>query len=84
MIMIVTAQILRENSKNQEFCNEIIDASIDSIEKDFLKPEFKAVLETVGHQGEFFDHFDGRMLSKQPGLFLMNRFFETMIQDSND
>ena len=62
MIMIVTAQILRENSKNQEFCNEIIDASIDSIEKDFLKPEFKAVLETVGHQGEFFDHFDGRML----------------------
>ena len=44
MIMIVTAQILRENSKNQEFCNEIIDASIDSIEKDFLKPEFKAVL----------------------------------------
>ena len=62
MILIVTAQILRENSKKQEFCNEIIDASIESIEKDFLKPKFRAVLETVSHEGEFLDHFDGRML----------------------
>ena len=62
MIMIVTAQILRESSMNQDFCNQVIDHSIEAIERDFLKPEFKAVLETVGHNGEFLDHFDGRML----------------------
>ena len=62
MIMIVTAQILRGSSMNQDFCNQVIDHSIEAIERDFLKPEFKAVLETVGHNGEFLDHFDGRML----------------------
>ena len=76
MIMIVTAQILRGNTQNEDFCNEIIDASIESIERDFLKPEFKAVLETVGHEGEFLDHFDGRMLCPghaiEAAWFIMN------------
>ena len=62
MIMIVTAQILRDGSDNKDLCNQVIDRAMDEIEKDFLKPEFKAVLETVGQNGEFFDHFEGRML----------------------
>ena len=62
MILIVTAQILRENSDNQDLYNQVIDNAMDEIERDFLKSEFKAVLETVGQNGEFFNHFEGRML----------------------
>ncbi len=62
MIMIVTAQILREIVDDQAFYNEWIDKSITEIERDFMKPDVKAVHETVGPQGEFIDHFDGRML----------------------
>ena len=40
-----------------------IDGSIEEIERDFMKPEFEAVLETVGPNGEFIDHFDGRMMN---------------------
>ena len=36
MIMIVTAQILRESSMNQNFCNQVIDHSIEATERDFL------------------------------------------------
>ena len=60
--MIVTAQILREASDNQDLYNQVIDNAMDEIERDFLKPEFEAVLETVGQNGEFFNHFEGRML----------------------
>jgi N-acylglucosamine 2-epimerase len=62
MIMIVTAQVLRESLADPTFCNEWIDRWINEIERDFMKPEFQAVLETVGPNGEFIDHFDGRML----------------------
>jgi N-acylglucosamine 2-epimerase len=61
MIMIVTAQILRQAS-DDPICDEWIDRSINEIERDFMKPEFEAVMETVGPDGEFIDHFDGRML----------------------
>ncbi len=62
MIMIVTIQVLRETIGEVDFCNELIDKNIAEIERDFMKPEFEAVLETVGPNGEFIDHFDGRML----------------------
>ncbi|MBK8046044.1 MAG: AGE family epimerase/isomerase [Anaerolineales bacterium] len=62
MIMLVTAQILREVT-DDPICNNWIDRCIDEIERDFMKPEFNAVLETVGPNGEFIDHFDGRMLN---------------------
>ncbi|MGQ9787095.1 MAG: AGE family epimerase/isomerase [Anaerolineae bacterium] len=62
MILIVTAQTLRQAS-DDPICNEWIDRSIAEIERDFMKPEFEAVLETVGPNGEFLDHFDGRMLN---------------------
>ncbi|MGC8879556.1 MAG: AGE family epimerase/isomerase [Anaerolineae bacterium] len=62
MILIVTAQTLRQAS-DDPICNEWIERSIAEIERDFMKPEFEAVLETVGPNGEFLDHFDGRMLN---------------------
>ena len=62
MIMIVTAQILREAAPDVPICSEWIDRSIWEIENHFMKPEFEAVLETVGPNGEFLDHFDGRMM----------------------
>jgi len=62
MIMIVTAQTLREVLNDPTECNKVIDDSISEIERDFMKSEFKAVLESVTQEGEFSDHFDGRML----------------------
>jgi mannose/cellobiose epimerase-like protein (N-acyl-D-glucosamine 2-epimerase family) len=32
------------------------------IERDFMKPEFEAALETVGANGKFCDNFEGRMI----------------------
>lgn len=61
MIMIVTAQILRTVCTDP-ICTEWIDRSIADIETDFMKPEFSAVLETVGPRGEFLDNFEGRMI----------------------
>lgn len=63
MILIITAQILRAAGGDPALCDEWIDRCIAEIERDFMKPEFKAVLETVGPKGEFLDHFDGRMLN---------------------
>ncbi len=62
MIQIVTAQILREVLDDPEECNQVIDRAIAEIRQDFMKPEFKAVLETVSTSGAFLDHFEGRML----------------------
>ena len=67
MIGIVTAQELRENLGDIRVlgrtCTEWIDASIAVIERDFLKPEHAALLETCGPQGEVLDHLEGRTLN---------------------
>jgi len=67
MIGIVTAQELRANlgevTVGGRTCSAWIDFSIATIERDFMKPELKAVMETVGPQGEVLDHFDGRLLN---------------------
>ncbi len=63
MIMIVTAQILRDAMDDPSFCNQWIDHFIDEIRRDFMHPELETVLETVGPNGEFLDHFDGRTLN---------------------
>jgi len=61
MILIAVAQVLRD-AVDDPICNEWINRSIDEIERDFMKPQFEAVLETVGAGGEFIDTFEGRML----------------------
>ncbi|RLT44651.1 MAG: N-acylglucosamine 2-epimerase [Chloroflexi bacterium] len=63
MILIVTAQILRESVDDPTPYTEQIDRCIAEIERDFMKPELAAVLESVGPNGEFSDHFDGRLLN---------------------
>ncbi|MCL4834690.1 MAG: AGE family epimerase/isomerase [Caldilineaceae bacterium] len=63
MILTVTAQILREAVSDPGPYTAQIDRCIAEIERDFMKPEFQAVLESVGPNGEFSDHFDGRMLN---------------------
>ncbi len=77
MIGIVTAQELRTNlgdvAVGGRTCSAWIDFSIAAIERDFMKPELKAVLEQVGPQGEVLDHFDGRTLN--PGHALEAAWF---------
>ncbi len=63
MILLVTAQILRQSGADPKQCNRWIDDCIAEIQRDFMKPELAAVLETVGPGGEFLDHFDGRTLN---------------------
>ena len=72
MIGIVTAQELRHNLSDQSF-TKYIDSWIDEIRNDFMKTEYKAVMETVGPEGEFIDHFEGRMLN--PGHAIEGSWF---------
>jgi N-acylglucosamine 2-epimerase len=67
MIKINVCQQLR-NVFDEGFCNKCIDESIESIEKDFLSEEYKCLLESVGLNGEFIDHFDGRLVTPGHGL----------------
>ena len=62
MITIVTAQELR-NSIGLDDAYEWIDRSIETIRRKHINQELKCVLETVGPDGEFIDHFDGRTLN---------------------
>ena len=62
MISINLAQVLRETI-DDPMSNEVIDESIDTIQRYFMKPDLKVVLESVGPQGEIIDHFDGRTLN---------------------
>ncbi len=67
MIAIVTAQELRANlgdvSVSGRTCTEWIDRSLAEIERDFLKPEHRALLEVVAPDGSIIDHHDGRTLN---------------------
>lgn len=74
MILTVTAQEVRKATQDP-LCTEVIDRCVEEIERDFLKPEFKCLLETVGPHGEFVDTFDGRMMNPghaiEAGWFLL-------------
>jgi N-acylglucosamine 2-epimerase len=67
MFCLHTAQMLRENlgdvAVRGRTCTEWIDESIAAIERDFVKPEHEALMETIGPNGEILDHFDGRQLN---------------------
>ncbi len=77
MIGIATAQELRANlgdvSVSGRSCTEWIDFSIAEIERDFLKPEQRALMENVAPDGSVIDHFDGRTLN--PGHALECAWF---------
>ncbi|MCK5371860.1 MAG: AGE family epimerase/isomerase, partial [Cyclobacteriaceae bacterium] len=61
MIGIVTAQELRKNLNDASY-TELITNWIEEIKSDFINEKYRAVMETVGPNGEFLDHFDGRTL----------------------
>ncbi len=72
MITIATAQELRDSIGLPD-ANEWIDRSIETIRRDHLNSELRCVLETVGPDGEFIDHFDGRTLN--PGHAMEGAWF---------
>ena len=77
MIGIATAQELRANlgdvSVSGRTCTEWIGHSIAEIERDFLKPDHRALLEAVAPDGSVIDHHDGRTLN--PGHALECAWF---------
>jgi N-acylglucosamine 2-epimerase len=67
MIGIVTAQELRANLGDVivsgRSCTDWIDFSIAEIERDFLKPGDRALMEVVDANGDVLDHLEGRTLN---------------------
>jgi N-acylglucosamine 2-epimerase len=74
MILIATAQELRK-AVQDPLCDEMILECIREIERDFVKPDLRCVLETVGPEGEFYDTFEGRTVcpghSIEAGWFIL-------------
>lgn len=72
MILIDTAARIREAIK-EPLLTEEINNSIAELRRDFIKPEFKAILETVGPNGEFIDSLAGRTIN--PGHSIETAWF---------
>lgn len=73
MIAIVTAQELRAELGSDPEGEAWIDRCVEEIERLFVRPELRAVLETVSPDGAVVDHFDGRMLN--PGHAIEGAWF---------
>ena len=72
MILINVASRIREAIQDECLTRQI-DESISCLEKDFLHPEFKALLETIGPNGEFIDSNMGRTIN--PGHCIETAWF---------
>ncbi len=73
MITIVTAQELRQNIGNDPSFDMWINRCIDEIQRLFIKPQLRAVMEVVSPDGSIIDHFDGRTLN--PGHSIEGAWF---------
>jgi len=73
MITIVTAQELRENLGEDPQFTAWIGRCIEEIEKLFVKPDLRVVMESVAPDGAIVDHFDGRTLN--PGHAIEGAWF---------
>lgn len=71
MILINTAAVLRRAIASP-LLDERIERSIEELQL-FIKPEFKALLETVGPNGEFIDTINGRTIN--PGHCIETAWF---------
>ena len=71
MILINTASRIR-NVISDPVLDQQINESIASL-KDFMKPEFKALLEMVSPNGEFIDTINGRLIN--PGHCIETAWF---------
>jgi len=73
MILIATAQVLREcNNYTDEYDSLISDLTKIIITK-FVKPEYKALIETVSPDGNIIDTPEGRLLN--PGHAIESSWF---------
>ena len=81
MILINTASRIRAAISDPEL-DEQIDQSIHDLRTYHVHPEFKALLETVGSNGEFIDTCNGRLIN--PGHCIETSWFlleEARVQD---
>ncbi len=72
MILINVASRIRA-AINDECLTRQIDESMEMLRNDFMHPEFKALLETVGPNGEFIDSNMGRTIN--PGHCIETAWF---------
>lgn len=72
MILINTASRIRE-AINDPVLTKQIDESISTLRNDFMHPEYKALLETVGPNGEFINSITGRLIN--PGHCIETAWF---------
>ena len=72
MIMINVASRLKKVIADPELDRQI-DESLFKLKNDFMHPEFKALLETVGPAGEFIDTCTGRVIN--PGHCIETAWF---------
>lgn len=72
MILINTASVIRKVISDPVL-DQRINASLCAIEKYFMHPEFKAVLEMVGPEGELIDTINGRVIN--PGHCIETSWF---------
>jgi N-acylglucosamine 2-epimerase len=72
MILINVANVLKQIS-DDPVLDEQITESIDLLVKYFIHPEFKALLEMVGPNGEFIDTLSGRVIN--PGHCIETSWF---------
>lgn len=72
MIMINVASRLKKVIADPELDRQI-DESLFKLKNDFMHPEFKALLETVGPAGEFIDTCNGRVIN--PGHCIETAWF---------
>jgi len=72
MILINVAMVLKQVSDDPALDKQITE-SIGLLTKYFIHPEFKALLETVGPNGEFIDTLAGRVIN--PGHCIETSWF---------
>ena len=72
MILINVANVLKQIS-DDPILDEQITESVAKLTKYFIHPEFKALLETVGPNGEFIDTLAGRVIN--PGHCIETSWF---------
>ena len=72
MIDIFTCQCLRDSIGYAD-ADARIDRAIEEIRRDFMKPDIRCCMESVGPQGEIIDHLDGRILN--PGHAIEGAWF---------
>jgi len=73
MITLVTAQELRANLGADAKLDRWIDRCIEEIQRLFVKPDLRVVMEVVAPDGGIVDHFDGRTLN--PGHAIEGAWF---------